>query len=706
MDIVHKYQMEIAGRPLIVEIGQLAKQANGAALVRYGDTVVLVTATASKAPREGIDFFPLTVDYEEKQYAVGKIPGGFIKREGRATELATLSARQLDRPIRPLFPKGFKNDIHVVATVLSVEKDCPADVTATIGASMALGVSDIPFAGPIGAVVVGMVEGELIINPTLEQSESSDMHVVVAGTKEAIMMVEGYANQVPEETMLEAIFFGHEEIKRIVAFQEPIIAELGQTKMEVPEVEIDAEMAAAVSEYALPRLEEAVKNPDKKSREAHMDMANDEIISHFLEIYPEEESNIKVLVDKLLKEVVRKMIIEQGDRVDGRKLDEIRKISCEVGILPRPHGSGLFTRGQTQVLSVTTLGAASEEQILDGLGNADRKRYIHHYNFPPYSTGEVKPMRGPGRREIGHGALAERALLAVLPSEEDFPYTIRIVSEVLESNGSSSMGSVCGSTLSLMHAGVPIKAPVAGIAMGLVKNEDGFAIMSDIQGIEDALGDMDFKLAGTEKGVTAVQMDIKITGVNKDIVKTALKQAREGRMFIMGKMMEAINQPNSELSPYAPRLIKMHIHPDKIREVIGPGGKTIHKIVDETGCKIDIEDDGSLFIMAVDEQAAQKAKFLVESIVADVEVGKTYMGTVKRIMDFGAFVEIIPGVLGTQGKEGLVHISQLAEERVNKVRDVVDIGDQILVKVTEIDRQGRVNLSRKAVLKNAVKPNP
>jgi len=705
MDIVHKYEMEIAGRPLIIEIGQLAKQANGAALVRYGDTVVLVTATASKAPREGIDFFPLTVDYEEKQYAVGKIPGGFIKREGRATELATLSARQLDRPIRPLFPKGFKNDIHVVATVMSVEKDCPADVTATIGASMALGVSDIPFAGPIGAVVVGMVDGKLIINPTLEQSMSSDMHVVVAGTKEAIMMVEGHANQVPEETMLEAIFFGHEEIKRIVAFQEPIIAELGQAKMEVPEVEIDAEMAAAVSEYALPRLEEAVKNPDKKSREAHMDMANDEIIAHFLEIYPEEEKNIKVLVDKLLKEVVRKMIIEQGDRVDGRKLDEIRQVSCEVGILPRPHGSGLFTRGQTQVLSVTTLGAASEEQILDGLGNADRKRYIHHYNFPPYSTGEVKPMRGPGRREIGHGALAERALLAVLPSEEDFPYTIRIVSEVLESNGSSSMGSVCGSTLSLMHAGVPIKAPVAGIAMGLVKNEDGFAIMSDIQGIEDALGDMDFKLAGTEKGVTAVQMDIKITGVNKDIVKAALKQAHEGRMFIMSKMMEAIDKPNSELSPYAPRLIKMQIHPDKIREVIGPGGKTIHKIVDETGCKIDIEDDGSLFIMAVDEQAAQKAKFLVESIVADVEVGKTYMGTVKRIMDFGAFVEIIPGVLGTQGKEGLVHISQLAEERVNKVRDVVDIGDQILVKVTEIDRQGRVNLSRKAVLKNTVKPN-
>jgi polyribonucleotide nucleotidyltransferase len=705
MDIVHRYQMDIAGRPLIVEIGQVAKQANGAALVRYGDTVVLVTATASKAPREGIDFFPLTVDFEERQYAVGKIPGGFIKREGRATELATLSARQIDRPIRPLFPKGFKNDIHVVATVMSVEPDCPADVTATIGASFALGVSDIPFAGPIGAVVVGMVDGEFVINPTLEQAQHSEMYVVVAGTSEAIMMVEGHANQVPEDTMLEAIFFAHEEIKRIVAFQEPIIAELGQAKMEVEEEAIDEEMANAIRDYALSRLEEAVKNPDKKAREEHMDMANDEIIEHFLEEYPEEEKQIKTVVDKLLKEVVRKMVVEQGERVDGRKLDEIRTISCEVGFLPRPHGSGLFTRGQTQVLSVTTLGAASEEQILDGLGNEDRKRYIHHYNFPPYSTGEVKPIRGPGRREIGHGALAERALMAVLPSEEDFPYTIRVVSEVLESNGSSSMGSVCGSTLSLMHAGVPIKAPVSGIAMGLVKDENGFAILSDIQGIEDALGDMDFKLAGTEKGVTAVQMDIKITGVSKEIVKSALKQAREGRMFILGKMLEAIDKPNSELSPYAPRLIRMQIHPDKIREVIGPGGKTIHKIVDETGCKIDIEDDGSLFIMATDEKAAQKAKFYVESIVADVEVGKTYMGTVKRIMDFGAFVEIIPGVLGTQGKEGLVHISQLAEERVNKVRDIVDIGDQILVKVTEIDRQGRVNLSRKAVLKNTVKPS-
>ncbi len=682
-----------------MEIGQVAKQANGAAVVRYGDTVVLVTAVASKGPREGIDFFPLTIDYEEKQYAIGKIPGGFIKREGRATELATLSARQIDRPLRPLFPKGFRNDIHVVATIMSVDKNNPPDVTAAIGASLALGVSDIPFAGPIAAVIVGLVDGQLIINPTIEEEEKSDLHMVVAGTKEAIMMVEGHANEVPEQMMLEAVFFAHEEIKKLVAFQEPIIAELGKPKTEVVVKVMDEAIEAAVREYSIPILEQAVRNPDKKSRETQMDQAKEDILTHFAEVYPDDAKSIASLVDKLMKETVRRMILEDGDRVDGRELTEIRPITCEVGFLPRPHGTGLFTRGQTQVLSVTTLGAASEEQFLDGLGRADHKRYIHQYNFPPYSTGEIKPMRGPGRREIGHGALAERALLAVLPSEEEFPYTIRVVSEVLESNGSSSMGSVCGSSMSLMHAGVPIKAPVAGIAMGLVTAEDKFAILSDIQGIEDALGDMDFKLAGTEKGVTALQMDIKITGVTREIVAAALKQAREGRMFIMGKMNEAISQPNTEMSPFAPRLIRMQIHPDKIREVIGPGGKVIHKIVDETGAKIDIEDDGSLFIMATDQEAALKAKALVEAIVAEVEVGKVYDGTVKRIMDFGAFVEIIPGVLGSSGKEGMVHISQLAEERVDKVTDVVNIGDKITVKVTEIDRQGRVNLSRKAVLR-------
>ena len=682
-----------------MEVGQVAKQANGAALVRYGETVVLVTATASKEPRLGIDFFPLTVDYEEKQYAVGKIPGGFIKREGRATELATLSARLIDRPIRPLFPKGFRNDIHIVATVLSVEKDNAPDVSATIGASVALGVSNIPFAGPVAAVIVGMIDGQLIINPTVEQSHKSDLHLSVAGTKEAIMMVEGEANEIPEQAMLDAIFFAHEEIKRIIAFQEPIYAELGKEKFEVIVADLDPELEAAVRAYSVSILEEAVKNPDKKAREAHMDQASDAIVEHFTEDYPDNLSDIRTIIDKLMKEIVRKMILEDGDRVDGRKLEEIRPISCEVGFLPRPHGSGLFTRGQTQVLSVTTLGPLSEEQRLDGLGIEETKRYIHHYNFPPYSVGEVKPMRGPGRREIGHGALAERALVPVIPSSEEFPYTIRVVSEVLESNGSSSMGSVCGSTLSLMHAGVPIKAPVSGIAMGLVKGEDKFAILSDIQGIEDALGDMDFKLTGTEKGVTALQMDIKIFGVSREIVTAALKQAREGRMFIMGKMLEAIAKPNEQLSPYAPQMIRMQIKPEKIREVIGPGGKTIHKIVDESGCKIDIEDDGSLFIIATDEEGAKKARFLIESIVAEVEVGKIYQGTVKRIMDFGAFVEIIPGVLGTSGKEGLVHISQLAEDRVNKVKDVVDLGDKIEVKVTEIDSQGRVNLSRKAVLK-------
>jgi polyribonucleotide nucleotidyltransferase len=695
--------LEIAGRPLVIEIGQVAKQANGAAMVRYGDTAVLVTATASKSPREGIDFFPLTVDYEEKQYAAGKIPGGFIKREGRATELATLSARQIDRPIRPLFPKGYKNDVHIVATVMSVDKNNAPDITAVIGASIALGVSDIPFAGPVGAVIVGLVDGELIINPTVEQLSKSDLHLAVAGTAEAIMMVEGSANEIPEATMIDAIFFAHEEIKKIVVFQEPIIQELGLPKSEVIVEEISEEIEQAVREYAQALLEEAVYNPDKKMRESQMEVAREEIQEHFAEIYPDNAKDVAAIVDKMMKEIVRKAILEKGERVDGRRLDEIRAISCEVGYLPRPHGSGLFTRGQTQVLSVTTLGSASEEQRLDGLGIEETKRYIHHYNFPPYSVGETRPMRGPGRREIGHGALAERALLAVLPDEEEFPYTIRVVSEVLESNGSSSMGSVCGSTLSLMHAGVPIKAPVSGIAMGLVKGDNGFAILSDIQGIEDALGDMDFKLAGTEKGVTALQMDIKIKGVDREIVSAAMAKAREGRMFIMNKMLEVIDRPNAELSPYAPRLTKMQIHPDRIREIIGPGGKTIHKIVDETGCKIDIEDDGSLYIMSVDEEGAKKAKFYIESIIADVEVGKTYMGTVKRIMDFGAFVEIIPGVLGTAVKEGLVHISQLAEERVNKVRDVVDIGDQILVKVTEIDKQGRINLSRKAVLANAVK---
>jgi len=700
---VREYTIDIGGRKLTIEIGKAAKQANGAAVMRYGDTVVLVTATASKDPREGIDFFPLTVDFEERQYAVGKIPGGFIKREGRPTELATLTARIIDRPIRPLFPKGFKNDIHIVATVMSVEKDNAPDVTAVIGASVALGVSNIPFNGPIAGVVVGMIDDQFIINPTVEQMAKSQMHLTVAGSKDAIMMVEGGANEIPEKTMSDAIFFAHDEIKRIVEFQEKIYAEAAPVKMEVKAEEPNEELENLVQEFAWSKLENAVKNPDKLERENHIDDVKELTFQQFAESYPDDKKTIGKKLEKMLKEIVRKMMLEEGDRVDGRKLNEIRKVTCEVGYLPRPHGSGLFTRGQTQVLSVTTLGAMSEEQRLDGLGIEESKRYIHHYNFPPYSTGETKPMRGPGRREIGHGALAERALVPVIPSAEEFPYTIRVVSDVLESNGSSSMGSVCGSTLSLMHAGVPIKAPVSGIAMGLVKDEDRFAILSDIQGIEDALGDMDFKVAGTENGVTALQMDIKISGVSREIVDKALSQANEGRKFILGKMLEAIDKPNTTLSPYAPRLIRMQINPDKIREVIGPGGKTIHKIVDETGCKIDIEDDGSLFIIATDQGAADRARLLIESIIAEVEVGKIYLGTVKRIMDFGAFVEIVPGVLGNQGKEGLVHISQLAEERVNKVNDVVNIGDEILVKVTEIDKQGRVNLSRKAVLKDKPK---
>ncbi|MGI6548858.1 MAG: polyribonucleotide nucleotidyltransferase [Syntrophomonadales bacterium] len=702
--MTHIYETVIAGRPLKVEVGKVAKQANGAAMLFYGDTTVLVTATGSKKPREGIDFFPLTVDYEERMYAVGKIPGGFIKREGRPTETATLSARLIDRPMRPLFPKGYRNDVHIVATIMSVEQDNSPDVTAIIGASIALSVSDIPFSGPVGAVIIGMVDGELVVNPTAEQAEKSDMHLTVAGTKDAIMMVEAGANEIPEAKMLDAIFLAHDVIKEIVAFQEKIVAEIGKPKATVELAEIEPEIEAAVREYSWNKIREAVQCPDKLLREEQTDEAMKEILDHFEVVFPERSDDVMSVLERLEKEIVREMILNEGKRVDGRALNEVRQITCEVGVLPRPHGSGLFTRGQTQVLSVTTLGAASEEQILDGLGVAESKRYLHHYNFPPYSVGETKPMRGPGRREIGHGALAERALYYMIPSQEDFPYTIRVVSEVLESNGSTSMGSVCGSTLSLMHAGVPIKAPVSGIAMGLIKEDDRFAILSDIQGIEDALGDMDFKVAGTTNGVTALQMDIKIAGVTREILEKALAQAREGRMHILNIMLQTISQPNSELSPYAPRMIKMHINPDKIREVIGAGGKTIKKIVDETGAKIDIEDDGSLYITAVDQDAAEKARNLIDCLVKDVEVGKTYIGRVVRVMDFGAFVEIIPGVLGMSGKEGLVHISQLAETRTAKVKDVVDVGDEILVKVTEIDSQGRINLSRKEALRQVQRP--
>lgn len=701
----HVYELDVAGRPLRVEIGQVAKQASGAALMRYGDTVVLVAATGSRQPREGIDFFPLTVDYEERMYAAGKIPGGFIKREGRPSETAILSARMIDRPMRPLFPKGYRNDVHIVATVMSVDQNNLPDITAIIGASIALSISEIPFNNPVAGVVVGMVDGQFVLNPTVEQAKKSDMHLTVAGTKDAIMMVEAEANQIPEAKMLDAIFYAHEEIKRIVAFQEKIIAEIGKPKAEVKAIPADKELDAEIRAYCYTRIEEALKCAEKKTREAQTEEVKNETKAHFNELYAERGKEIESLVDKVEKEIVRRLITEEGLRVDGRALNEIRPITCEVGFLPRPHGSALFTRGQTQVLSVTTLGSASEEQVLDGLGHTESKRYIHHYNFPPFSVGETRPMRGPGRREIGHGALAERALFYAIPDSSDFAYTIRVVSDVLESNGSTSMGSVCGSTMSLMHAGVPIKAPISGIAMGLVKEGDKYAILSDIQGIEDALGDMDFKVAGSEKGITALQMDIKIAGVTREILEKALAQAREGRMHIMGIMMQCINKPNAELSPYAPRMIKVMIHPDKIRDVIGPGGKIIKKIVDETGAKLDIEDDGSCYITAVDQSAAEKAKYLVECIIKEVEVGKTYAGKATRIMDFGVFVEIIPGVLGMQGKEGLCHISQLAETRTAKVRDVVDVGDEIIVKVTEIDSQGRINLSRKEALRELKGPN-
>ncbi|HHU51618.1 MAG TPA: polyribonucleotide nucleotidyltransferase [Firmicutes bacterium] len=694
---MHIWEKELAGRPLIMEIGKVAKQANGSVMVRYGDTVVLVTAVLAAQPREGIDFFPLLVDYEERLYAVGKIPGSFLRREGRPPESAILAARTIDRPLRPLFPKGFRNDVQIVATVLSADPNNPSDTTAMFGASLALTISEIPFAGPIAGVHVGRVDGRLIINPSVEEDAKSDFNIVVAGTKDAIMMVEAGANEVPEEELLEAILFGHEEIKKLVAIQEEIQQEIGKPKIEVELYEPDPEIAREVEEYAANKMTEALKTAEKLEREAKIDQVKEETHLFFQEKLGEEEYALRIkdiaeVLDGIIKDTVRQMIIEEGIRVDGRKLDEIRPISSEVGILPRAHGSGLFTRGQTQVLSVATLGRGSEEQILDGLGEEETKRYIHHYNFPAFSVGEVRPVRGPGRREIGHGALAERALLPVIPSEEEFPYTIRVVSEVLESNGSTSQASICGSTLALMDAGVPIKKPVAGIAMGLVKYQDKFAVLTDIQGLEDHLGDMDFKVAGTRDGVTAIQMDIKISGITKEVLQQALAQAKQGRLFILDKMSEAITEPRPELSPYAPRMLTMSIDPDRIKDVIGPGGKMIRKIIEETGVEIDIEDDGRVFISSVDQEAAEKAKAHIERLTRDVEVGATYLGKVTRIMNFGAFVEILPG------KEGLVHISQLDKDRVAKVEDVAQVGDEILVKVTEIDKLGRINLSRKAVL--------
>lgn len=689
---MHSFEMELGGRKLIVENGKLAKQANGAVLVRYGDTVVLVTATASAEPREGVDFFPLTVDYEEKMYAAGKIPGGFIKREGRPSSDAILCARLIDRPIRPLFPKGFRNDVQIVATVLSVEQDNAPELAAMIGASAALTVSDIPFMGPIAGVRVGRINDEFIINPTEEQRKVSSLNLTVAGSYDAVMMVEAGANELPEEVILDAILFGHAAIKKIVEFQNNIQQECGKEKREVKLFTVPDELSAAIREYAKDRLDAATRNPDKLDRDAHIADINADVMEHFLVEYPEMDKEIAMALHDLEKEIVRHMITHEKIRPDGREVEEVRPVSCEVGLLPRTHGSGLFTRGQTQILTVTTLGALADEQIIDGLGPETTKHYIHHYNFPGYSVGEARPIRSPGRREIGHGALAERALVPVIPSIEEFPYTIRLVSEVLESNGSSSMGSVCGSTLSLMNAGVPIKRPVSGVAMGLVKDGDKYTILTDIQGMEDALGDMDFKVAGTTEGVTAIQMDIKVDGLDRDILYSALQQAKRGRAFILNKMLECIDKPAADLSPYAPRVETIKIKVDKIRDVIGTGGKVVKKIIDDTGVQIDIHEDGNIFITSADAEGMKQAKQMIEDIVREVEVGEIYTGKVTRLLKFGAFVEVLPG------KEGLCHISQLASNRVEKVEDVVQVGDQLQVKVIEIDDKGRINVSHKACL--------
>lgn len=691
---MHTFSTELGGRPLTIETGKIAKQANGSVLIRYGETAVVVAVTGTDTPREGVDFFPLTVDFEEKMYAVGKIPGGFLRREGRPPETAILTSRLIDRPIRPMFPDGYHNDVQIVATAVSVDPDNAPDIPAMIGASCALSISDIPFEGPIAGVRVGRVDGKFIINPTLEQAAVSEMNVAVAGTKEAILMVEAGAKEVSEQVMLDAILFGHEEIKKLVAFQEQIQAEVGKPKMEfTPYVPPEA-LSKEIMEYGEPKIHDALMDPDKLHRDKMVSETKEAILEHFVELYPESEIDIAHIVQKLVKKVFRHIITHDKIRPDGRALDEVRPISCEVGLLARPHGCSLFTRGQTQVLNCLALAPLREAQTLDGLGTELTKRYIHHYNFPPYSVGETRPLRSPGRREIGHGALAERALLPVIPSEEEFPYTIRLVSEVLESNGSSSMASTCASTLSLMDAGVPIKAPVSGVAMGLVKEGDDITILTDIQGLEDANGDMDFKVAGTEKGITAVQMDIKIDGINRQIFEQALEQARKGRAYILGKMLECIPAPRPSLKEHAPKITTLKINPDKIKDVIGPGGKVIKKITEESGAKIDIEEDGTVYVAAADQASANKAIEAINAITAEPEIGKIYTGKVTRLMNFGAFVEFMPG------REGLVHISQLAKERVEKVEDVVNVGDEIVVKLVEIDAKGRMNLSRKAALQS------
>jgi len=689
------FKTAVGGRLLEFELGKICEQANGQVMVKYGESVVSVTVCASKEAREDIDFLPLSCDYEEKMYASGKIPGGFIRREGRPSEKAILSSRLMDRPLRPLFPKGYHNDVVVVATVMSVDLDCETDIMAMVGASVAIATSDIPWEGPIAAVRVGRVDGRFIINPTLEQREQSDINLTVAGTKDAIMMVEAGADEVSEEVMLDAIFFGHEEIKKLVEFIDEIVAEVGKPKKELVIKQIPEDIDAAVRAYATGRMQEAIHTFDKLERLDNMDAVEVETKEHFAEIYPDNEKDIAAVLYNITKESVRNMILDEGIRPDNRKTTEIRPVWCETGLLPRVHGSGLFTRGQTQVMSTCTLAPSSEAQMIDGITEQTEKRYMHHYNFPGYCTGEAKSPRSPGRREIGHGALAERALLPVIPPVEEFPYALRVVSDVLSSNGSSSMGSTCGSTLALMDAGVPIKRPVSGIAMGLISRteEDGsqkIAVLSDIQGMEDFLGDMDFKVTGTEVGVTAIQMDIKIHGLSREILEKALAQAKEGRAHILDVMLEEIPEPRKEMSKYAPRSINMMIDPDKIRIVIGPGGKTINRIIDETGVKIDIAEDASglISIYSSDMAGAEAAKHEIELLTKDAEVGQTYEGKVTKIMSFGAFIEILPG------KEGLLHISKMADHRVEKVEDVMNVGDEVKVRVYEIDKQNRINLER------------
>ena len=691
--MLKKFSTTLAGRDLTIETGEMAQLSNGSALVRYGDTVVLVNATASAKPREGIDFFPLSVDYEEKLYAVGKIPGGFIRREGKPSEKAILTSRVIDRPIRPLFPKDLRNDVSIVATVMSVEIDNSPEIAAMIGTGVALAISDIPFGGPVAGVFVGLVDGEIVINPTLEQREKSDLELTVAATREKVVMIEAGAKEVLEDVMMKAIKTAHEEIKKLCDFIDSIQKEIGKEKFEYAKIEVDKDMYAKVKEYACDMVGQALDTDDKRVRDERMAVVTNDVCEHFAEEYPDSEGAFGECLYKLQKEIVRKWLIKDHKRVDGRGLLDIRPLNAKVGLLPRTHGSGMFTRGQTQVLTVATLGALADVQTLDGLDEDETKRYMHHYNFPSYSVGETKPSRGPGRREIGHGALAERALVPVIPSVEEFPYAIRLVSEVLSSNGSTSQGSVCGSTLALMDAGVPIKAPVAGISCGLVTDGDDHITMVDIQGLEDFFGDMDFKVAGTKKGITAIQVDIKVDGLSYEVIEEALEKTKNARAYILDEvMLKAIDKPRSELSKYAPKAITTHIDPEKIRDVIGAGGKVIQKIIADTGVKIDIEDDGTVFILAINSEAGDKALKIIESIVEEPEVGKIYLGKVTKIMDFGAFVEFLPG------KEGLVHISKLDNKRVAKVEDVVSEGDEIMVKLIEIDKQGRMNLSRKDAL--------